>query len=69
MIPVVSKKCRECNHYRAFRRGLKVPICKAFPDGIPFEISRGWNDHTEPYPGDRGIQFEPADKLPQWEEE
>lgn len=32
--------------------------CKAFPDGIPFEV---WNTpyiHEKPYPGDHGIQFE-----------
>ena len=63
MKPVVSEKCRECKHYMAFRRGLKVPICKAFPDGIPFEISRGWNDHTKSYSGDHGIQFEPSIEL------
>ncbi len=33
-------------------------LCEAFPDGIPHEIWIGENKHTEPYPGDNGIQFE-----------
>ena len=31
--------------------------CKAFPDGIPGEILTGEVKHTDPYPGDNGIQF------------
>jgi hypothetical protein len=32
--------------------------CKAFPEGIPFEIVFGNNAHTKPFPGDNGIQYE-----------
>ena len=35
-------------------------VCKAFPRGIPEEIAFGDNLHTEPYPGDNGIQFKKA---------
>lgn len=35
--------------------------CIAFPkgDGIPEPIRDGTNPHTEPYPGDHGLLFEP----------
>jgi hypothetical protein len=34
--------------------------CAAFPNGIPDAIAEGDVEHREPYPGDRGIRFEPA---------
>lgn len=33
-------------------RGVSVP------EGDPEEIAYGTNDHTTPYPGDNGIQYE-----------
>lgn len=35
--------------------------CKAFQEqnSIPIEIWEGELDHTQPYPGDNGIRFEP----------
>jgi hypothetical protein len=44
--------CFFCTHYK------EDATCKAFPNGIPKEIMRSEKDHTEPYPGDNGIQFE-----------
>lgn len=35
--------------------------CKAFED-IPSDILLGKNNHTTPYPGDNGIQFEEEEK-------
>lgn len=48
--------CYFCEHYIGKRK------CKAFPDGIPEDISIGGNDHKKPYKGDNGIQFKQAKK-------
>ena len=50
--------CISCKH---LMDGIK---CKAFPKGIPEEIFiLGESDHTEPFKGDNGIQFEPIDEA------
>ena len=51
--------CNSCQHLRDNDK------CKAFPGGIPEDILVGENDHTEPYPGDHGIQFEPVNREEQ----
>lgn len=47
-----STQCLFCEH---FHLDFK---CDAFPERIPREIFDGEFDHTKPYPGDNGIQFE-----------
>ena len=37
--------------------------CKAFPKGIPEKIITGEHDHTNPFPGDNEIRFEPIEDL------
>ena len=54
-IRIVSSLCDLCAHLG------DNETCKAFPNGIPEEILTGDHDHTEPYPGDNGIQFEPME--------
>lgn len=46
-----STQCLYCKHYHGFGE------CDAF-DKIPDEIMTSEFDHTKPYPGDNGIQFE-----------
>ena len=55
-IPIYSPVCTTCRHLIdiAGRR------CAAFPDGIPLVIWDGRNNHRTEYPGDHGIQYDPA---------
>lgn len=46
-----QSQCARCAHKR-----LGKTSCKAF-DNIPVIILIGEFDHTQPFPGDRGIQF------------
>ena len=48
--------CLTCKHF------IVWGSCGAFPDGIPKEITMGENNHTKPYPGDDGIQYEPINE-------
>ena len=50
-------QCLKCRHY--IEADTEYPC---FPDGIPDDIWSGKVKHTEPYPGDNGYQFEPAEK-------
>ncbi len=54
-IPVFSPVCFYCRHLKL---AFGIRECLAFPNGIPLEIWKGENPHTEPYPGDNGIQFD-----------
>ncbi len=46
--------CMWCKHFHRSRHWG----CDAFPAGIPDEIWYHRNHHIQPFPGDRGIQFE-----------
>ena len=48
------KYCNRCRH-----RTPNTATCKAFPDGIPYEVLVGDVDHKTRIPGDRGVVFEP----------
>ena len=56
-IPVNSM--RQCTTCKNIFEG--TTNCKAFPQGIPEELLEGKWDHTEPYPGDNGILYDPVD--------
>lgn len=51
-----SSVCSRCQHLN-LDPSATTPACKAFPNGIPNEIWSGKNDHTKPYPNDKGIRF------------
>ena len=71
-VPALHPICFFCKHYiDGFDSGIGEPNCKAFPEGIPPEISEeGW-DHREPL-GDEKILFEvrsgEEENLKRWEE-
>ena len=46
-------QCTSCAHFDA--TSWK---CKAFPNGIPYEIVSGQHDHRKPFPGDGGVLYE-----------
>lgn len=53
---------RNCKHFQGVSpdedESKQVPICAAFPKGIPTDIAYGTNKHDKPFPGDNGIRFE-----------
>lgn len=51
-------KCVHCKNFIIDLDDTEKYPCKAFPDGIPNKIQMGEADHTKPFPGDHGIQFE-----------
>ena len=52
-------QCLFCNNFIPKKNDFL--FCKAFSGGIPQKIWVGEHDHTEPYEGDNGIQFEPIE--------
>lgn len=55
----VELVCFGCKHFRRFEGG-----CDAFPDGIPDEITSGFNEHSEPLPNQgNDIVFEQEDET------
>ena len=64
---ILNPTCFYCKHLRDFEPGRGFFTCRAFPRGIPQEIVTWKVDHTKPYPGDHGIQYEPNDVKPQEE--
>jgi hypothetical protein len=55
-VPWISEVCVWCS--RLDRENPSARRCQAFPEGIPLEIWGSENDHTQPYPGDHGLQFQ-----------
>lgn len=58
-MPTRAIACPFCIHFNSNIRDRTV--CTAFPNGIPDEIKFGYAHHTEPWPGDNGIRFEPKE--------
>lgn len=59
MTTVPPPLCRLCKHWHSDRL-REPPTCDAFPGRIPRRIWIGFDSHTQPYPGDGGLTFEPA---------
>lgn len=50
----VKSECHLCKH-----KFIGKPGCTAFPVRLPGPLASGKVLHHDPYPGDRGIRFEP----------
>lgn len=53
--PMPGAACHSCGNY------IGGGKCLAFRAGIPHPILAGSNRHREPFPGDGGIRYQPAD--------
>jgi hypothetical protein len=53
-----------CATCARFDRDSGTPRCEAFPLRIPDEILLRGNDHTQPFPGDHGLQWTVAADAP-----
>ncbi len=54
-----SPVCTKCKHLNPESALTGIPSCAAFSQ-IPAVIWSGKNNHTTPFKGDNGIQFEPV---------
>jgi hypothetical protein len=55
---------RNCKHYQSINEN-GLPVCNAFPFGIPNEISDGSNYHTKSLGNDDGITYTPNNSKKQ----
>ena len=61
--PPFGKLCAFCRHFVLSLAEDGRPTCRAFPYGIPDQILVGRADHRRPFPGDRGIRYEPSSEA------
>lgn len=52
----IFSQCGLCGRFRGGN------LCSSFPDGIPPAVQWNEHDHREPFPGDGGAVFLPADR-------
>ena len=58
---VLKSQCLYCKHLDTKNSWTPVLKCGAYKTKVPLEIIRNEIDHTKPYKGDNGIQFEPIE--------
>jgi hypothetical protein len=63
-----ASQCVFCKHLRPVERDWQ---CVTFPDGVPDDVYYNRHDHRQPYPGDQGIRWEPAEEGDEdfWDED
>jgi hypothetical protein len=49
-------QCLQCKYFHD--EDTEHSTCDAFPQGIPEDILLSKFDHSKPFPGDNGIQFQ-----------
>lgn len=53
-------QCFSCKNYIKTTDDF-IPLCKAFPNGIPMELYSGKVVHNKQYPNDNGYVYEVKD--------
>ncbi len=59
MTTMSAPMCVFCRYYSRAATRSDRSACAAFPQRIPADIFEEYADHRLPYPGDKGIRFEP----------
>jgi len=62
VIPCQARGCARFLGYQGIPE-FTIPVCEAFPKGIPQDIIGGTNLHLKKHSGDGGLTFVPSKRV------